>query len=322
MSASWMVFYLVLALGLASFADDLSIEVKKLLANKSYAQAEKLLTPKLESGNAETQMLLGDVYFAQSRWKDAVRLYSRAIELNSLMLAYYQKLADCYERLLDLQSQTTTVQKALKKFPKEKSLYSSLVLLLEKSGDDYEARAVQLDMIKKFGETKEANVNLCRLYAKESFFADSKKHCYRAIKRGSKDPGIYRYLSVALRGENKRPEGIKALSDGIAANPNAAVLFADLGSLYLEDKNWELASLNYHKASSLDAKNEDYALRLARANFELFHYDEVISSMRTCMKINPKKNAAEVRRFSGLLRAQSKLKEAERFDSLLTEFNY
>ena len=84
---------------------------------------------------------LAKQYFGNGEYEKAITIYEKLVKENDGNTEYFNKLIECYSSLELFDKAKTTIQKQLKKKPKELTLYASLGNVFEKSGDAKEAEA-------------------------------------------------------------------------------------------------------------------------------------------------------------------------------------
>jgi tetratricopeptide (TPR) repeat protein len=195
------------------------------------------------------KLRLADEYLAQKRWKQGAQMLEEIIETKdypSLM----RKLAEVYERIRHYDEAIIVLRKILIKNPDDLELRVHLAELLEKKGRIKEAIAEYTAMLP--GLTKAEQVVLMKNLG------------YLSFQIGQKKDALAWYLKAAQHDKN---------------DPN---LYYNIGSIYDELKDPELAEKYLGMALELRKGDIDGRLRLAQSLFskgklkEAKHYIEEI----------------------------------------------
>jgi tetratricopeptide (TPR) repeat protein len=216
---------------------------------------DKKRLPFLESAveqNADDMRLklrLADEYLAQKRWKQGARLLEEILKTKDDPLLM-RRLVEVYERLQEYDHVIATLKRLIAKSPEDLELRVHLAELLERKGRRKEAIAEYTRMLPRLNETEQAVV--------------MKNLGYLSFQMGQKNDALEWYLKAAQLDKN---------------DPN---LYYNIGSLYDELKNPELAEKYLRMALELRKGDIDGRLRLAHSLFnkgklkEAKHYIEEI----------------------------------------------
>jgi tetratricopeptide (TPR) repeat protein len=195
------------------------------------------------------KLRLADEYLAQKRWKQGARLLEGILKTKDDPLLM-RKLVEAYERLQQYDHVISTLKKLITKSPEDLELRVHLAELLEKKGRRKEAIAEYTRMLPRLNKTEQAVV--------------MKNLGYLSFQIGQKNDALGWYLKAAQLDKN---------------DPN---LYYNIGSLYDELKNPDLAEKYLRMALELRKGDIDGRLRLAHSLFnkgklkEAKHYIEEV----------------------------------------------
>jgi len=180
------------------------------------------------------KLRLADEYLARKRWKQGAQLLEEILKTKDdppLM----RKLAEAYERLRQYDQAITTLRKIIAKSPDDLGLRVHLAELLEKKGRTKEAIAEYTRMLPRLTKTEQVVV--------------MKNLGYLSFQIGQKKDALEWYLKAAQHDRN---------------DPN---LYYNIGSLYDDLKEPELAEKYLRMALELRKGDIDGRLRLAHSLF-------------------------------------------------------
>lgn len=88
---------------------------------------------------------------------------------------------------------------------------------------------------------------------------------------------------------------IESISNKIRKTPKDAKLFSQRADLYAEQDNFKEAINDMSIAIRLDSLNQDYYIKIAEIKLMNADANDAISSLRHCLKINPKNGEAKLK---------------------------
>lgn len=227
---------------------------------KDYAKAlsEFKKISKQSSFFKEATLHIGFAYKEIGKYQDGLRFAKKILEENPDTIEFYDMQASFHEVLKDNKSALSTIEKGLKRFPKdEKLLYFEAALY-----DKTLKREMALSKMKKLLEINPKNPHALNFvgytYAEmNQNLEEAKKLVTQALEIRPNDGFIIDSLGwICFKlGQFEEAEG--HLEKALALQPKEAVILEHLGDVYLSKKDFARASTYYKQAIAEYAIKKD-----------------------------------------------------------------
>ncbi len=272
------------------------------LAEKEFAIYDKLLKKEgeyfeipehstLEDKDIEKYIALGDKYFEEGRFDEAITEYQKAMDinprddiLNKLGQVNQQKKQS--EKIEDPSPKTDTFksEKPLDKTPDptetdKTAQKASTEKLLRKGTSFYDEGEIDkaIDTFKEVleidPEGPEAHYNLGNAYADKGMFDDAITMYKKAVKNNPKLVDAYLNLSMLYLDMDLIDDAISLCKQAIKSNPDDAFLYFHLGEAYAMDLQHKEAIKAYKKAMSINPMDPETQYQLATTYNETEQFD-------------------------------------------------
>jgi tetratricopeptide (TPR) repeat protein len=270
------------------------------LAKQEFALYDKLLKQEGEyieipekpaSDDVDKYITLGDNYFKEGKFDDAIAEYKKALEikprddiLNKLGQAHQQKRVAGKSEEQPVKIDTFESEKTLDKMqgltaPDETEQEISIEELAER-GISYYDRGMINKAIEEFKEVLEldsedieTHYHLGNAYADKGMFDEAISTYKKAIEKNPVFINAYLSLSMLYLDMDLIDEAISLCKQAINANPNDSFLCFHLGEAYARNKQYEEAIAAYNNAISLNPMDPETQYRLAESYYETKQYD-------------------------------------------------
>lgn len=208
----------------------------------------------LEPDNLSYKLGLGDVYYANQSWRDAVNVYTGIVSQVRNNGNTYYNLADSYYRLGETDAQKTAAENAVN------------------NGTQFMSESYFL-----IGKAHQKN----RKYAEAANAYEKSIN----VKRDSYD--TYRSLSDVYRNLNRFDDAVKITKEALVVFPNDGILYTDLSWYFsLADKHPEAVGAAEIAISFLPNTFQAYTY-LCRGQNDMKEYQKAIAACNEALKLNP-----------------------------------
>lgn len=212
----------------------------------------------------EAYTLLGKAYTLQSKNKDALEAYKKAIEINNKYEPAYLGVADMYSK--------------------------------RNPPNLYELRILYGDMIDNIGPKPEYLQKLCEVNAKDdNTFESAIDTCRQATQKDPKTADAYVNLGNALKSGGKDEEGVAILKKAARDFPKSEFAQYSYGKILQDQKNTVDAMKYYKAGTEADPNSARSWLGLAATSFDVKKYEIALIAYKNACKFD-KKNAVAFRR--------------------------
>ncbi|MFQ5963146.1 MAG: tetratricopeptide repeat protein [Candidatus Scalinduaceae bacterium] len=293
-------------------------EKKKKLAEKEFALYEKLLKQQGEyikipekptSEDINKYVRLGDNYFKEGKFDEAISEYKKALEIKSNE-GILNKLGNAYKRKrLKNKSTGKTAREPLKE--QRKSTETDLVAdekYLNSMPELGEATEVAPDTsmadslaegilyynkgmldkaIEEFKEVIEidpedvnAYYNLGNAYVDKGMFNEAISAYKRAIEINPEFIDAYLNLGMIYLNKDLTDEVISLYKQALKHSPNDTFLYYHLGEAYAYKERYQKAITEFKKAISINPMDPDSQYRLAEMYYETKQFDLALKHIR------------------------------------------
>jgi len=174
--------------------------------------------------------------------------------------------------------------------------------------------------IKDYQITPKESVNVGQSYAEtllgymayqKGDLAKAKEHVFKALSYDPDSSYLNFFMSVILRHENNHQDAMFYAQKAVAANPNNHEAHAQLGDLYMLQKDEETAYKHYQKAFDLKPENERVGLILLSLQVRRGNHQAAIQTLDTLIERRPDLAIAKYYKAKVLI-DMDRLDEAER----------
>jgi tetratricopeptide (TPR) repeat protein/O-antigen ligase len=279
----------------------------------------------LDPNNAFYHRIYADFCVAQCRFEEAIKQYTKAIEiypddLKSILNECYGNIMLQEERVRKqlflkiahvICPETTESIKTLAQFcegnlwyesaiaeykklagllPEDAEVKNRLSYLMVKTGRFDDAISMWREFQKNHPESGENHAHLASIYAKQKLFDNAIQEYISAVEcAGYNDKPKYLILAADLyMRQGKTDEAERLLQNALEWNPHESSVYYRLGCYYEESGKWLDALDSYHKAIQYDPKNVKYRSRLAKSYFNKGMLYETAQELEQALEINPR----------------------------------
>ncbi|MGA1863689.1 MAG: tetratricopeptide repeat protein [bacterium] len=245
--------------------------------------------------------MLGNDYFDQHDWQQAVVKYKDAVGINPKIAVYHANMGAAYREMEEW-------DKAEEEYKKAIDLESRKVGYFKKSGDskkgDYfnglgniyfgrkEYRKAIENYKKALRVTPEMAVchsNIALAYRNLKEWDKAEKEYNRAIELEPENGGYFNSLGNMHFGRKEFRKAIENYEKAIKIKPEVSVYHLNLGDSYSELKEWDKAEEGYTRAIELEPKNGGYFNSIGNMYFDKGEYPKAIENYEKAIKIDPGK---------------------------------
>src|ERR1044072_8983185 len=242
---------------------------KNELFDKAVEQYNQAISDKEDF--AAAYQSIGYIYTLQRKPEAAVGYFNKAIRYStdeSTTAVLYQTMATVYAGLGRYDEAASSIDEAIKRDPKNPSVYESLASIY----------VTQSRLEETIAQLKKASTLRAELKVE-----------------GGANPSPYYYLgtSYTLRFMQKGDEAdfkeaVKALNEAIKLRPKFAMAYQALGLAYEIRRDADEALANYKKASVIDPKNPEHVASMAYVYFFLKNNDDAaIGLLKQALGLKP-----------------------------------
>ena len=263
-------------------------------------EAEQLyLAAAIMDNDALRWNLLGNFYYKNSRFNDALKNYNMAIELQPEEAVYYENRGLAFESLGKMteaeQSYKTALDydnktgryfnrlgffyfeqkkyepaidyylKALERNPAEPIYLENICIAYEQMNQQDKAEPYYLRLIEINPENDRIQNLLGIVYYKRNDYANAEKYYLNAIKQDNSIAVYHENLAILYRSMQKLPEALAAFEAAIQLDPANEINWNDTGVLHFKLGNYEKAIEYYSKAIEINPKASLYYENIASA---------------------------------------------------------
>lgn len=271
-------------------------EGKDKLAKQEFALYDELLKQEGEyieipekptSEEIEKYITLGDNYFKEGKFDEAIAEYKKAMEikprddiLNKLGQAHQQKRLAGKPEGQPAKIDTFTSKKALDEMPRLEREQELSIEELYDRGISYYDKGMVDKAIEEFKEVleldpedAETHYNLGNAYADKLMFDEAMEEYKKAIDIKPEFINAYLSLSTLYLDMDMVDEAISLCNQAISANPEDSFLCFHLGEAYARNEQHEEAITAFNKAISINPMDPETQYQLAESYYETKQYD-------------------------------------------------
>ena len=259
---------------------------------------EKLQVKASEEPVVQEESLSAEEWFEQgyffnefNDYLEAIRCYSKAIELNPKDFAAHNNLGLILDTKLERYVEAEeSYRKAIEIAPTEEIIHNNLGLLLQKKTSRYEeAEAVFRKASELNPVSATSYFNLGNLLYKDLNRYEEAEEAYKtAIKLNPKDDHVYSNLGSLLSDSNRFTEAEATYKKAIELNPEEPTSYFNLGCLLDKMLNRHAdAETAYRKAIKLDPEFAEAHNNLGYILQDLGRYSEAKEAYKRALEINP-----------------------------------
>lgn len=233
---------------------------KNELFDKAAGQFNEAISTKEDYAAAYRD--IGHIYTLQGKKEAAVGYFTKALRYStqeSAAAGIYQAMATTYASLGRYDAAVSSIEEAIRRDPKNPSVYESLASVYVGQGK-LEETIVQLK--KARGLRAELKVE-----------GDANPHPYYYL--GSSY--VIRYMRKD--DESDFNEAVKALNEAIKIRPKFAMAYNALGVAYEKHRDADEALANYKKAAEIDPKNPEHVANMAYVYYFLKNNDDAAAGL-------------------------------------------
>lgn len=287
-------------------------QVRALIGQEKFHQAQTLLTEALEENPQSTRLALlqGRVFDELGKEKEAIESYQKALadEAVGWEAAFY--LGGLYLKRGRLDEAKAAIDRALDKGGSHAKPHVGLgrylltTRALDAAFDAFE-RAIEID-----GDDAEAHFGMAEVLTAQGQLTAAERSFARATAINEKLPGLEtRYGSLLWR-LGQREEAAKALEKARALDFRDAEALWKLGAIYFELKRYDQAFESLSSALAAEPGQVDALFYKARVQYERQETTQALQTIRSALERN--RDRADLHYWAGKIYSQAqKYTEAE-----------
>jgi tetratricopeptide (TPR) repeat protein len=266
------------------------------LAKQEFALYDELLKQEGEyieipekptSEEIDKYITLGDNYFKEGKFDEAIIEYKKALEikprddiLNKLGQAHQQKRLAGKSEKQPAKIDTFKSKKTLDEMPGLEREQDLSIEELYDRGISYYDKGMIDKAIEEFKEVLEldpddieTHYHLGNAYADKEMFDEAISIYKKAIEKNPEFIDAYLSLSTLYLDMDMVDEAISLCNQSISANPEDSFLCFHLGEAYVRNEQYEEAITAFNKAISINPMDPETQYRLAESYYETKQYD-------------------------------------------------
>ena len=266
------------------------------LAKQEFALYDELLKQEGEyieipekptSEEIDKYITLGDNYFKEGKFDEAIIEYKKALEikprddiLNKLGQAHQQKRLAGKPEEQPAKIDTFTSKKTLDEMPGLEREQELSIEELYDRGISYYDKGMIDKAIEEFKEVLEldpddieTHYHLGNAYADKEMFDEAISIYKKVIEKNPEFIDAYLSLSTLYLDMDMVDEAISLCNQAISANPDDSFLCFHLGEAYVRNEQYEEAITAFNKAISINPMDPETQYRLAESYYETKQYN-------------------------------------------------
>ncbi len=266
------------------------------LAKQEFALYDELLKQEGEyieipekptSEDIDKYITLGDNYFKEGKFDEAITEYKKALEikprddiLNKLGQAHQQKRLAGKPEEQPAKIDTFTSKKTLDEMPRLETEQELSIEELYDRGISYYDKGMIDKAIEEFKEVLEldpddieTHYHLGNAYADKEIFDEAISIYKKVIEKNPEFIDAYLSLSTLYLDMDMVDEAISLCNQAISANPDDSFLCFHLGEAYVRNEQYEEAITAFNKAISINPMDPETQYRLAESYYETKQYN-------------------------------------------------
>ncbi len=266
------------------------------LAKQEFALYDELLKQEGEyieipekptSEEIDKYITLGDNYFKEGKFDEAITEYKKALEikprddiLNKLGQAHQQKRLAGKPEEQPAKIDTFTSKKTLDEMPGLEREQELSIEELYDRGISYYDKGMIDKAIEEFKEVLEldpddieTHYHLGNAYADKEIFDEAISIYKKVIEKNPEFIDAYLSLSTLYLDMDMVDEAISLCNQAISANPDDSFLCFHLGEAYVRNEQYEEAITAFNKAISINPMDPETQYRLAESYYETKQYN-------------------------------------------------
>ncbi len=266
------------------------------LAKQEFALYDELLKQEGEyieipekptSEEIDKYITLGDNYFKEGKFDEAIIEYKKALEieprddiLNKLGQAHQQKRLAGKPEEQPAKIDTFTSKKTLDEMPRLETEQELSIEELYDRGISYYDKGMIDKAIEEFKEVLEldpddieTHYHLGNAYADKEIFDEAISIYKKVIEKNPEFIDAYLSLSTLYLDMDMVDEAISLCNQAISANPDDSFLCFHLGEAYVRNEQYEEAITAFNKAISINPMDPETQYRLAESYYETRQYN-------------------------------------------------
>ena len=266
------------------------------LAKQEFALYDELLKQEGEyieipekptSEEIDKYITLGDNYFKEGKFDEAIIEYKKALEikprddiLNKLGQAHQQKRLAGKSEEQPAKIDTFKSKKTLDEMPGLEREQDLSIEELYDRGISYYDKGMIDKAIEEFKEVLEldpddieTHYHLGNAYADKEMFDEAISIYKKVIEKNPEFIDAYLSLSTLYLDMDMVDEAISLCNQAISANPDDSFLCFHLGEAYVRNEQYEEAITAFNKAISINPMDPETQYRLAESYYETKQYD-------------------------------------------------
>ncbi len=266
------------------------------LAKQEFALYDELLKQEGEyieipekptSEEIDKYITLGDNYFKEGKFDEAIIEYKKALEikprddiLNKLGQAHQQKRLAGKSEEQPAKIDTFKSKKTLDEMPGLEREQDLSIEELYDRGISYYDKGMIDKAIEEFKEVLEldpddieTHYHLGNAYADKEIFDEAISIYKKVIEKNPEFIDAYLSLSTLYLDMDMVDEAISLCNQAISANPDDSFLCFHLGEAYVRNEQYEEAITAFNKAISINPMDPETQYRLAESYYETKQYD-------------------------------------------------
>lgn len=211
----------------------------------------------LSLGDASVHVILATSYSGANQFDNAVRRFTRAVELQPEIREYQLGLAISQRKAKQLTAAAETLQTLSAKNPDWKPVYFEQGELALAAGKISDAETAFDKAISKGADAVSVDYKIAQYYLAKKQPGDAIKRLNKGIEQGTVQPETYTFLAELERSQNNLDAGVAALKSGITKFPQSSLLQFRMGSELAVLRRYEDSLPYFEKAHQLNPQDAD-----------------------------------------------------------------
>lgn len=248
-------------------------------------------------GYAKESSLVGDTYFDEGRWDDAINEYEKYLLKDKKQPEVYFKLGKAYYKKGDF-------EKAVEAFTIVTELkpdYLEAYQRLSEASMQIAAPENEIDMclkeVRKNPNNADAHFRLGLSYYKHNNLEDAKREYETAIGLDSNKAEAYFNLGVLYQDFDSQDKAIEMYKKAIEITPNYDTSHFNLGVAYYKIGHLKDAISEYERVIKINPNYVDAHVNLGIAYFVKGAYNDALKALKRALTLNS--NAAKIHYYLG-----------------------
>ena len=241
---------------------------------------------KADSKNFLAYFQIGQILEKQKKWKKALNEYEKAIKIKSTHVESYVAIAKVHIRYFDFDKALTYIEKVKTIQPRSALIYSLSGYYYAQKGDLEKAVSEYKKSTDLDSENFDTHFQLAHLLRLQKEYKTSEKYFLKALKLKPTEAKIQTEVAELYFDQGLKSQAVDHLKKLSAADPLNSTYISGLARLYYLGKDYGFSKEMYVKAIGLDENNTDALEGLALTYDALEQYKASLDTYKKLIKID------------------------------------